>query len=303
MKKHPGFLGFPDTLQGGAEPRIVLFGAPHGSNYPGQDSSGYAQAATEIRAAIEGEADLVGNWDFDLDGPLFAGRAACCVDIGDLPVNMRDNARNRALIEARTRDILAAAATPVMIGGDDSVPIPFLAGFSEHGPIWILQIDAHIDWRDEIHGERFGYSNPMRRASEMAHVAGIVQVGMRGLGSARSSELEAARRYGARIVTARDVHARGIESAIQHIPEGARIVITLDCDGLDPSVMPGVAARVPGGLSYMQVIELIEAAGKRGRIAGFDLVELYTPSDINGISALTAARILVNVIGRIVRQV
>jgi agmatinase len=66
--------------------------------------------------------------------------------------------------------------------------------------------------------------------------------------------------------------------------------------------MPGVAARTPGGLSYMQVIELIEAASHRGRIAGFDLIELHTPSDIDGISALTASRILVNAIGRIVRQ-
>ncbi|SDA96173.1 agmatinase [Mesorhizobium qingshengii] len=303
MMKHPGFLGFPDKLPGGAEPRIVLFGAPYGSYYLGTDSSGYAQAATEIRAASAEDADLVDNWDFDLDGPLFAGHAACCVDIGDLPTRIQDNARNRALIEAKTREILAAAATPVMIGGDDSVPIPFFAGFSECGPIWILQIDAHIDWRDEIHGERFGYSSPMRRASEMAHVAGIVQVGIRSVGSARSSELEAAKRYGSRIVTAREVHARGIEAAIRHIPEGARIVITLDCDGLDPSVMPGVVARTPGGLSYMLVIDLIEAASRRGRIAGFDLVELHTPSDIGGISALTAARILVNVIGRIVRQV
>jgi agmatinase len=301
MMKPPGFLGFSDKLPDG-EPSVVLFGAPYGSEYPGKDSSGYSRAATEIRAASQEDADIVGNWDFDLDGPLFAGKPPCCVDAGDLPLIQRDNAQNRALIEAKTREILATGAVPVMLGGDDSVPIPFFAGFSGSGPIWILQIDAHMDWRDELHGERLGYSSPMRRASEMPHVAGIVQVGMRGLGSARSQELEAAGRFGARIVTARAVHARGIDAAISHIPEGARIVITLDCDGLDPAVMPGVVARTPGGLSYTQVIELIEAAAKRGPIAGFDLVELHTPSDIGGISALTAARILVNVIGRIIRQ-
>lgn len=303
MASHPGFLGFPDKLPDGTKPRIVLFGATYGSYYPGADSSGYAQAAAAIRTASEEDAGLIENWDFDLDGPLFDGNAPSCIDVGDLPTTMRDNARNRSVIEAKTREILSAPAVPIMIGGDDSVPIPFFAAFSEAGPIWILQIDAHIDWRDEIHGERFGYSSPMRRASEMPHVAGIIQVGIRGLGSARSSELETAQRYGARIVTAREVHSQGIEAAIQHIPEGARLVITLDCDGLDPGVMPGVVARTPGGLSYRQVIDLIEAASKRGSIAGFDLVELHTPSDIGGISALTASRILVNVIGRIVRQV
>lgn len=302
MTGKSSFLGFPDRLPGGRQPRIVLFGAPYGTTYHGRDSSGYAGAADAIRAASLEDADLVENWDFDLDGPLFADQAPCCVDIGNLPVSMDDNARNRALIETRTREILGAAAIPVMLGGDDSVPIPFLAGFSGDGPIWILQIDAHIDWRDEVHGERCGYSSPMRRASEMAHVEGMVQVGMRAVGSARGIELEAARKFGSKIVTARQLHARGIMAALDQIPEGARIIITLDCDGLDPGIMPGVMARTPGGLSYMQVIELIEGACRRGRLAGFDIVELHTPSDIAGISALTAARILVNVIGRLVRQ-
>lgn len=78
----------------------------------------------------------------------------------------------------------------------------------------------------------------MRRASEMLHVAGMVQVGMRGVGSARRAELEAATAYGSRIVTARDVHTEGVEAVIRHVPEGAKVVITLDCDGLDPSIMP-----------------------------------------------------------------
>ncbi|MBW8787334.1 MAG: arginase family protein, partial [Rhizobium leguminosarum] len=88
----------------------------------------------------------------------------------------------------------------------------------------------------------------------------------------------------------------------QHIPEGAQVVVTLDCDSIDPSIMPGVAARTPGGLTYTEVIDLIAGLGRRARIAGFDLVELYPPADIDGLSALTAARILVNAVGAIVRQ-
>lgn len=302
MIQHPGFLGLNGTLAGEARPRIVLFGAPHGIAYPDEDPSCCAAAAASIRAASQEDAALVDNWDFDLDGPLFDGRPACCVDTGDLPTRPGDSAANRALIEARTREILASGAVPVMLGGDDSTPIPFLAGFADAGPVWIVQIDAHIDWRDDIRGERHGYSSPMRRASEMGHVAGIVQVGMRAVGSARAGEVDAARRYGATIVTARQVHAHGFAAAVDAIPVGAKIVITLDCDGLDPAVMPGVTARTPGGLSYTQVVELIEAVARRGRIAGFDLVELRPSSDIAGLSALTASRILVNVIGRIVRQ-
>ncbi|TGQ08985.1 MULTISPECIES: agmatinase [unclassified Mesorhizobium] len=298
----PSFLGFPDRFSDGHVPRAVIFGAGHGSTYRGQDSSGHAEAANAIRIASRDDAPLVEHWDFDLGGPLFNDGPGCCTDAGDILTIMHDNAGNRARIEAKTREVLSLPAVPIMLGGDDSVVIPFLAGFADRGPIWILQIDAHIDWRDEVHGERHGYSSPMRRASEMPHVAGMVQVGLRSVGSARHAEIEAARRYGSRFVTAREVHAQGVEVALRHIPEGAQVVVTLDCDGLDPGIMPGVAARTPGGLSYTQAIDLIAGLGRRARIVGFDLVELYPPADIDGLSALTAARLVVNAIGAVVRQ-
>lgn len=303
MNISTSFLAFPAQLDGNRIPRMVIFGAGHGSTYPGKDSSGYTLAADAIRAASQGDASLVEHWDFDLGGPLFNGGPECCVDIGNIQTKMDDNEGNRALIKAKTREVLALQAVPILLGGDCSVTFPFLASYSDEGPVWVLQIDAHIDWRDEIHGERYGYSSPMRRASEMPNVAGIVQVGLRSVGSARPADVEAARRYGSHFVTAREIHAQGVNAALGHIPEGAKVVITLDCDSLDPSIMPGVAARTPGGLTYTQVIDLIAGISKRARIAGFDLVELFPPADIDGMSALTAARIVVNAIGSIVRQV
>lgn len=297
------FLSLPERLADGRMPGAVIFGAGHGSTYPRQDSSSHALAANAIRTASQEDAGLVEHWDFDLGGPLFDGKPVSCIDAGDLPTTLHDNAGNRAVIEAKTREVLGLTAVPILLGGDCSVTFPFLAGFADHGPVWILQIDAHIDWRDEVHGERYGYSSPMRRASEMPHVAGMVQVGMRSVGSAGLTEIEAARLYGSRLVTARQFHAEGVEAALRHIPEGARVVVSLDCDGLDPSIMPGVAARTPGGLTYTQVIDLIAGIRQRGSIAGFDLVEFYPPADIDGVSALHASRILVNVIGTIVRQV
>lgn len=298
----PSFLGLPDRMADGLSPRAVVFGAGHGTTYPGKDSSGYALAAGAIRHASQQDAALIQHWDFDLGGPLFDGGPISCIDAGDLATTMGDNDGNRARIEAKTREVLASPAVPILLGGDDSVVIPFLSGFAGHGPVWILQIDAHIDWRDAVLGERCGYSSPMRRASELAQVAGMVQVGLRSVGSARLEEIEAARRFGSIFVTARDVHSHGVEAALRHIPAGARVVITLDCDGLDPGIMPGVAARTPGGLTYTQAIDLIAGVGKKARIAGFDLVELYPPADMDGLSALTASRLVINAIGAIVRQ-
>ncbi|WP_085025840.1 agmatinase [Ensifer aridi] len=302
MTVSPRFLSFPYQATDGQIPLAVIFGAAHGSTYRGKDSSAYALAADTIRAASQEDASLIEHWDFDLGGPLFDGKPISCIDIGDIKTTVFDNVGNRERIEMKTREVLSMPAVPILIGGDDSVPIPFFAGFSDHGPVWILQIDAHIDWRDELDGESYGYSSPMRRASEMPHVAGIVQVGLRSVGSARLTEIEAARRYGSRLVTSREVHAQGVECALRQIPEGAQVIVTLDCDGLDPGIMPGVAARTPGGLTYTQVIDLIAGLGRRAKIVGFDLVEFYPPADIDGLSALTASRLLVNVIGTLVRQ-
>ncbi|KAA1184749.1 agmatinase [Rhizobium tropici] len=303
MTASPSFLGFPDRLDDALLPRVAIFGAGHGSTYPGKDSSGYVPAADAIRAASQDDAALVEHWDFDLGGPLFDDKPSCCIDTGNIPTIMHDNEGNRARIEAKTREMLSLPVVPILLGGDCSVTTPFIAGFADHGPVWVLQIDAHIDWRDEVHGERYGYSSPMRRASEMPHVAGMVQVGLRGVGSARLADIEAAQRYGSHFVEAREIHAQGVGAALRHIPKGARVVVTLDCDSIDPGIMPGVAARTPGGLTYTQVIDLIAGLGGRAKIAGFDLVELYPPADVDGMSALTAARIVVNAIGAIVRQV
>ncbi len=281
---------------------MAIFGVGHCTPYPDRDGGRHAQAADAIRAASQEDAPLLDHWDFDLGGPLFEGGQLACADWGDIPTVEGDGIGNRTRIEQTIRNVLAKGVVPIVMGGDDSVPIPCLAAFAEHGPIWILQVDAHIDWRDELHGERQGYSSPMRRASEMAHVAGIVQVGIRSVGSARKAEVDAAIAYGSKIVTARQIHAEGLEAALRHLPDGAQIVITLDSDGLDPSIMPGVAARTPGGLTYTQTIDLIAGATARGRVVGMVLTELLPSADRDGLSALTASRILVNAIGRIARQ-
>jgi agmatinase len=103
----------------------VIFGANHGSTYSGSDSSSYNFAADYIRTASQADAALVEHWDFDLGGPLFDGKPTYCLDVGDIPTVMHDNAGNRARIEEKTREILALQAVPILLGGDDSVSIPF----------------------------------------------------------------------------------------------------------------------------------------------------------------------------------
>lgn len=283
------------------EADLVVFGAPHGTPYPGIGNETYAEAANCLRRAIEDEAGWPDHWDFDLGGPLLGETGFKVADAGDLQTQSQDGPGNRALIRAATAEILANEAIPVMIGGDDSVSIPFIEALAPRGPLTIVQVDAHIDWRDERRGEPMGFSSTMRRASEMAHVEKIVHVGIRGLGSARRAEVELARDWGAEIVTARELHEGGVAAVMRHVPKGANTLITFDCDALDAGIMPAVMAPTPGGLSYYQALDLIEAVVRETNLVAFDMIEFVPERDLDGAASVTAARILAHVLGRCAR--
>jgi agmatinase len=290
----------PAKMAEGAQ--AAIFGAPHGTPYPSIDNRVHAGAADAFRSALAADRTWLPHFDWDFDQPLLPDPAFHAVDLGNLKTVPKDGTGNRKKIEAMTRSIVEAGAVPLMFGGDDSVPIPFLAGFSDGPAISILQIDAHIDWRDERETERFGFSSTMRRASEMDHVWRIVQTGARGLGSARAEDVEDARNWGARFVPARRLHLEGREAVLDHIEEASDCVICLDLDVLDSSVMPAVAAPSPGGLSFLQLTELIAGVAARARIAGFAMVEFVPKRDGNGTAAFTAGRIAAHVLGHIARQ-
>jgi len=127
----------------------------------------------------------------------------------------------------------------------------------------------------------------------------MVQVGLRGIGSARAGEVADARAWGSRLVRAADVHRHGMGRVLDLVEADARCLVTLDCDGMDPSVLPGVLSRVPGGLLYWQVLDLLAGLAAKCRIVGFDLVELVPSRDTTGVSTLTAARLVCNAIAAI----
>jgi agmatinase len=227
-----------------------------------------------------------GNWDFDADAPM---RLRPFVDAGDVPGDPDDGPRNGRRITDAVTAILERGAVPICLGGDDSVPIPILRAYAGRGPLTVLQVDAHLDFRDEVDGVREGYSSPMRRASEMDHVARIIQVGLRGVGSARAADVAGAREAGNLLVTARELRARGVAWLIDQLPPDASVFLSFDCDGLDPSVAPAVSALAPGGLSYREATDLLAGIGRR--LAGAVFTEYVPVLDVNGISALVITRL------------
>ena len=293
-------LGLPAAQAAGFSGDIGVFGADCATPYAsvGAYCAGGPAAMRQGAATYSGSHD---RYNFDLGARVLPEHIRA-FDLGDVPVDPATPEVNRDAIAGAARAVVTGGGVPVLLGGDDSVPIPMLAELAPHGQVNILQIDAHIDWRDSVEDTRWGLSSTMRRASEMDHIGQIVQVGARGVGSAGQAEVDAAQAYGAQLIPAHAVHARGMQQVIDAVPAGQPIAICFDCDALDPSVMPAVIAPTGAGLTHAQVLELLRGVAARAPIAAFTLVEFKADADIEGIGARTAGQILTTALGVIARS-
>lgn len=293
-----GFLGAPvETDLPVLDADVAILGVPFGWPYPRPGATaGCADAPAAVRRRAARLARFRDHWDFDLDGPMLAAdRGPRLADAGDVPGDPTDGAANARRTTEAVAALLERGIVPVCIGGDDSVPIPILRAYGGRASLTVLQVDAHLDFRDEIEGVREGYSSPMRRVAEMEHIERIVQVGLRGVGSARASDVDDARVAGNLLVTARELRERGVGWLLGQLPVDASVFVSFDCDGLDPSVLPAVSAPAPGGLDYAEASDLLAGIGPR--LAGAAFTEYVPALDVNEVSALTISRLMVRLIG------
>lgn len=277
---------------------VAVFGAPNDMGT--QWRSGARFGPRGIREASTlfsfGHA---GAYDHEDDTTYLAPEQVRIVDVGDADIVHTDMARSNANIELGVRKILNTRAMPVVLGGDHSVHAPIMKAFEGRGPLHIVHFDAHLDFVDERHGVRYGHGNPLRRASEMEHVTGMTQLGIRNVSSSNRADYEAARAAGSRILSVRDVRRLGVQGVLEQIPEQAAYYLTIDIDGFDPSIAPGTGTPSHGGFQYYEVLEIIQALTRRsqGRIAGIDLVEVAPAYDPAGVTSILAAQLLLNSIG------
>jgi agmatinase len=281
---------------------IAFLGIPYGEAYSYDDIvNDQTNGPTAMRAASLKILRGLERYDFDLGGTLYDGKTIRAVDCGDVRGDHLDRLGHVRRAEQAVRLILACGALPIVLGGDHAVPIPVLRAFSGSDPITLVQIDQHIDWRDEVNGVRNGLSSPIRRASEMEHIGEIFQIGLRATGSARPEEVEAARAYGAHLITAYELHEVGMEAILARIPDGGRYYLTVDMDGMDPSIAPAVNAPCPHGVTFVEARKLIHGLVRKGRVVGMDVVEITPKHDLNHITCVTAGRLIVNLIGQAAR--
>lgn len=158
---------------------------------------------------------------------------------------------------------------PMVLGGEHSITAPVVAAVAaRHSGLSVLQIDAHADLRDTYMGSRQNHACTMRRVLEYAR---CTQVGIRSMSSEEASVVQT---LPTEIFY--DLSMRAEEDWIDRIVDslGETVYITIDCDAMDPAIMPAVGTPEPGGLSWYELLALLRRVIEARRVVGSDLVEL-----------------------------
>ena len=264
-----------EELAGDASSRVALLGV----SWDGSSSfrRGAANAPPVIREALWSEA---GNSWTESGRDL---RAAGIEDDGDLVFGDGERPEKaRELIETALDLIGASGRRPLVLGGDHSITYPALRGFRPHHErLAILHIDAHPDLYDDFEGDRYSHACPFARVMEEGLADRLVQVGIRTM---TGHQREQARRFGVEVIEMREwVDDRRLRF-------DGPLYLSLDLDGLEPGLAPGVSHREPGGLTVRQVLSIIQRLD--GPLVGADLVEFNPDADPSGLTAAVCGKLV-----------
>lgn len=171
----------------------------------------------------------------------------------------------------KTKELVSTGKFVCMIGGEHSVSGPVIRAHAEkYHNLSVLQIDAHADLRDEYDGTPHSHASIMARTVKDLRIP-AVQVGIRSISSEEARSLDEG--IPTKIYWAKDIVGRTdwIDSAIDSLTDN--VYLTIDIDGLDPSLVPTTGTPEPGGLGWYEVLTLIRKLAEKKKVVGMDLVE------------------------------
>jgi arginase len=193
-------------------------------------------------------------------------------------------------IESSLGAVIDQGKRPVSLGGDHSITYPIVKAFAKRYPeLTIFHFDAHPDLYDEFEGNRLSHACPFARIMEAGLAKRLVQVGIR---TATAHQREQAQRFGVEMAEMRDLPAYGKLNA------DGPVYISFDIDVLDPAFVPGISHREPGGMTVREAVAHLHAI--EGNIVGADVVEYNPVQDIAGMTAIVAAKILKEILGKMI---
>src|SRR5437868_1659211 len=217
-------------------------------------------------------------------------------DVGDVDASPVSIEKCYDAVEGRIGAIADAGARPIVIGGDHSISLPVPRGLARrHGPLALVQFDAHIDTWDEYFGGKYFHGTPFRRAVEEGLVDGhrFIQVGIRGP-MYGEDDFDFHRQHGITVVDIDQVKDRGIAwtvAEIHRVVTGAAYM-TFDIDGIDPAFAPGTGTPEVGGLTSHEAQRLVRGLAGLSLVGG-DIVEVSPIYDGPGqITSVLASNLL-----------
>ncbi len=291
------FFGVPAAALADLDAQVAFLGVPYdgGTPQPGIPT-GQRGGPAAVRAA--GEATFAygeGWYDVEQDRDHLAG--VTMADVGDVAIQGSDTDGNYARITGAARGIAERGALMVAIGGDHSISFPLGRGMEPLGPFDVVHVDAHADFLDELGGARLTGASQLRRLAELPYVGTVTALGIR---NADRSEIDGLRALGGRWATSLDVIERGAREVVRAtVPEAQALYVSIDLDVLDSAIAPGHSLPEPGGLDYRQLRAILAEVARRGRVIGFDVVELNPARDPSGATARVAAWVVTHFLGEI----
>ena len=200
-------------------------------------------------------------------------------------------------LSQQVEEVVERNKIPVILGGEHTITAGVLRGVSRVlGPVGIVQFDAHADLRDTYEGSPYNHACVMRRVLDQG--LDLFQIGVRSL-SLDEAKFRRDNRIG--LLDAVDIAKKGIPPIILPDDFPRHIYISIDVDSLDPSLMPATGTPEPGGLTWFQIMEILEKVTQQRNVIGFDVVEL---APISGFHApdFTIARLIYQTMGFISRK-
>lgn len=252
---------------------ISVLGLPQDNN--SSFLQGPALAPARIREAIwSASANMTSERGVDLGAP------GLWDDAGDVVLEGLKGAAAYDAIRLRVTQLLRAGHHVLGLGGDHSVSFPMIAAHAEHHDVLsVLHIDAHGDLYDDFEGNPYSHASPFARLMETGKLSRLVQVGIRTM---NAHQRDQAARFDVEVHEMRDL------SGLDDIAFEGPFYVSLDLDGLDPAFAPGVSHHEPGGMSTREVLRLVHRV--KGQLVGADVVELNPLRDVNGMTAMVAAK-------------
>lgn len=233
-------------------------------------------------------------------------------DFGNIEPKYTDVLETHRRIEIVLTDICSQGITPLVLGGDHGISYPTIKSLMNNvGKVGVIMIDAHTDLRKSHHYGEISSGTPFRRLIDEPKrnpldPKNLVEIGINGWHNTKYY-LDYAKEQGITVITAREVHKRGIEDVVLQALEIASkdvdaIWLSFDIDGLDFAAAPGTCAPNPGGLSAQQGLEAVWLIGQHEKCRGMDLLEVSPPLDINSLTSQMGAALAMQFLGATKRR-